>query len=241
LLPENLPNIYLGQWAPIVGTGIAMAGSLVVYLTSTSADPETDGIDSGSISNSSCHCSVRPETHNSNHNRTKSTALTHVNTQRSMASTVPADKGGRRKVAQFMHKVGDYMGTPGQSRFDNPSYRRDYHNYPTIPGQEFRDAGLTNTERLYSSGRLSRSASRASDMRVAIPSTQDHAIQRTRSNSIGARSIDSQDPVSPTTIPGPSIMTRGRRDTLEVPSPVHVSSRDVLERTKSSGGSDALG
>lgn len=218
-----------------------MAGSLVVYLTSTSADPETDGIDSGSISNSSCHCSVRPETHNSNHNRTKSTALTHVNTQRSMASTVPADKGGRRKVAQFMHKVGDYMGTPGQSRFDNPSYRRDYHNYPTIPGQEFRDAGLTNTERLYSSGRLSRSASRASDMRVAIPSTQDHAIQRTRSNSIGARSIDSQDPVSPTTIPGPSIMTRGRRDTLEVPSPVHVSSRDVLERTKSSGGSNALG
>jgi len=218
-----------------------MAGSLVVYLTSTSDKPETDVIDSGSISNSSCHCSVRPETHNSNHSRNKSTTLTHVNTQRSMASTVPADKGGRRKVAQFMHKVGDYMGTPGPSRFDNPSYRRDYHNYPTIPGQEFRDAGLTNTERLYSSGRLSRSASRASDMRVAISSTQDHAIQRTRTDSIGARSIDSQDPVSPTTIPGPSIITRDRRDTLEVPSPAHIPSRDVLERSRSSGGSSALG
>jgi hypothetical protein len=185
-----------------------MAGSLVVYLTSTSANSETDATDSGSISNSSCHCSVRPETHNSNHSRTKSTDLTHVNTHRSMASTVPADKGGRRKVAQFMHRVGDYMGTPGQSRFDNPSYRRDYNNYPTIPGQEFRDAGLTNTERLYSSGRLSRSASRASDMRVAISSSQDHAIRRSRSDSIGARSVDSQDPVSPTTTPGPSIATR---------------------------------
>jgi hypothetical protein len=158
-----------------------------------------------------------------------------------MASTVPADRGGRRKVAQFMHKVGDYMGTPGQSRFDNPSYRRDYNNYPTIPGQEFRDAGLANTERLYSSGRLSRSASRASDMRIAMPSTQDHATQRSRTDSIGARSIDSQDPVSPTTTPGPSIATRGRRDTLEVPSAVHISSRDVLERPRNSTGANALG
>ena len=218
-----------------------MAGSLVVYLTSTSSNPEPDGTDSGSISNSSCHCRVRPETHNSNHSRTESNALTHVNTQRSMASTVPADRGGRRKVAAFMHKVGDYMGTPGQSRFDNPSYRRDYNNYPTIPGQEFRDAALTNTERLYSSGRLSRSASRASEMRVAIPSAQDHAPQRTRSSSVGARSIDSQDAISPTTTAGPSIAITGRRDTLEVPSPAHISSRDGLERSKSSIESNAHG
>ena len=218
-----------------------MAGSLVVYLTSTSANPETDGMDSGSISNSSCHCSVRPETHNSNHSRIKHNALTHVNTQRSMASTVPADRGGRRKVAEFMHKVGDYMGTPGQSRFDNPSYRRDYHNYPTIPGQEFRDAALTNTERLYSSGRLSRSASRASSMRVAIPSSQDRALPRSRSNSIGARSIDSQDAISPTTFAGPGMTVRARRDTLEVPSAAHIFSRDALERLTSSTGPTASG
>lgn len=217
-----------------------MAGSLVVYLTSTSANPETEETDSGSISNSSCHCSVRPETHNSNHSRTKPNALTHVNTQRSMASTVPADKGGRRKVAEFMHKVGDYMGTPGPSRFDNPSYRRDYHNYPTIPGQEFRDAGLANTERLYSSGRLSRSASRTSEMRVAIPFAQDHALQRPRSDSIGARSVDSQDAISPTTTAGPSIAARGRSNTLEVPSAVHISSRDALERSTSSTGPNAI-
>lgn len=218
-----------------------MAGSLVVYLTTVSANSEIEGTDSGSISNSSCHCSVRPDTHHSNHSRTKSNALTHVNTQRSMASTVPVDRGGRRKVAEFMHKIGDYMGTPGQSRFDNPSYRRDYHTYPTIPGQEFRDAALTNTERLYSSGRLSRSVSRASSMRVASSFSQDHAPQRPRSGSIGARSFDSQDAVSPTTTGDPNVATRARRDTLEVPSPAHVSSRDALERSTSSIGPTASG
>lgn len=241
---QTEPIASIGQWAPIVGTGLAVMGSLVVYLTTTSAEPETDSVsgqahdstDDNSVSNSSYHGSVRPNTHDSNHSRTNSNALTHVNTQRSMASTIPADRGGRRKVAQFMSKVGDYMGTPGHGQFDTSSFRRDANTYPTIPGEQFRAEGLTDTERRYNSGRLSRSASRASDVQVFDPSSHDYAPRRSRSDSIGARSIDSQDPVSTPVLATPAVATRDRRDTLEVPSLAHMPSREMLERSRSSTG-----
>ncbi|KAI4724122.1 hypothetical protein E4T49_08147 [Aureobasidium sp. EXF-10728] len=230
---QTEPIASIGQWAPIVGTGLAMMGSLVVYVTSTSTESETesvtgqahDGTDDNSVSNSSRPESVRPDTHDSNHSRIKSNALTHVNTAGTGLTDRPADRGGRRKVSDFLHKVGDYMGTPGKGRFDNPSSRRDYHNYPTIPGQEFRDGDLTNTERRYTSGRLSRSASRASDMRIAISPSDDHTQRRSRSDSMGARSIDSQEPVSPLAYATPALTTRDRSNTLEVPTPAHLSTR----------------
>ncbi|KAG9747054.1 hypothetical protein KCU73_g7459, partial [Aureobasidium melanogenum] len=241
---QTEPIASIGQWAPIVGTGLAVMGSLVVYLTTTSAEPETDSdsaqphdsTDDNSVSNSSCHGSVRPDTNDSNHSRIKSNALTHVNTQRSMASTIPTDRGGRRKVAQFMSKIGDYMGTPGHGQFDTSSFRRDANTYPTIPGEQFRAEGLTDTERRYNSGRLSRSDSRASDMRAPVPSSRDYAQQRSRSDSMGARSIDSQDPVSTPIIATPAITTQARRDTLEVPTLAQTPSREMLERSRSSSG-----
>ncbi|KAH0278011.1 hypothetical protein KCU91_g2782, partial [Aureobasidium melanogenum] len=239
---QTEPIASIGQWAPIVGTGLAIMGSLVVYLTTTSAEPETDSdsgqphdsTDENSISNSSCHGSVRPDTHDSNHSRKKSNALTHVSTQRSMASTIPTDRGGRRKVAQFMSKIGDYMGTPGHGQFDTSSFRRDANTYPTIPGEQFRAEGLMDTERRYNSGRLSRSDSRASDMRAPLPSSHDYAQRRSRSDSMGARSIDSQDPVTAPPFATPAIATQVRRDTLEVPTLAHVPFRDMLERSRSS-------
>lgn len=242
---QTEPIASIGQWAPIVGTGLAVMGSLVVYLTTTtSAEPETDSVsgdahdstDDNSVSNSSSHGSVRPNTHDSNHSRIKPNTLTHVNTQRSIASTIPTDRGGRRKVAQFMSKVGDYMGTPGHGQFDTSSFRRDANTYPTIPGEHFRAEGLTDTERRYNSGRLSRSDSRASDMRIPVPSSHDHAQRRSWSDSMGARSIDSQDPVSIPIVATSAIPTQGRRDTLEVPTLAHIPSREMLERSRSSTG-----
>ncbi|KAG9634900.1 hypothetical protein KCU64_g15232, partial [Aureobasidium melanogenum] len=241
---QTEPIASIGQWAPIVGTGLAVMGSLVVYLTTTSAEPETDSVsgqahdstDDNSIFNSSSHGSVRPDTHDSNHSRVKSNALTHVNTQRSMASTIPTDRGGRRKVTQFMSKVGDYMGTPGHGQFDTSSFRRDANTYPTIPGEQFRAEGLTDTERRYNSGRLSRSDSRASDTRAPIPSSHDYAQRRSRSDSMGVRSIDDQDPVSDPASASPAIVVQARRDTLEVPTLAHVPSREILERQRSSSG-----
>ncbi|KAK6003661.1 hypothetical protein QM012_009432 [Aureobasidium pullulans] len=130
---QTEPIASIGQWAPIVGTGLAVMGSLVVYLTTTSAGSDTDSssgqlqdsTDDNSVSNSSCHGSVRRDTHESNHSsRIKSNALTHVNTQRSLASTIPTDRGGRRKVAQFMTKI-DVMPTPTRQYQENISEPKD--------------------------------------------------------------------------------------------------------------------
>ncbi|KAI5203296.1 hypothetical protein E4T38_05200 [Aureobasidium subglaciale] len=240
---QTEPIQSIGQWAPIVGTGLAVLGSLIVNLTNAPEDSEDESVsgqphpstDGGSISNSSYPGSIQPVTEGPTHGRTKSTDLVPVVTRKSMASTVLTDKGGRRKMAQFMNKVGDYMGTPGHGQFDNSSFRRDASNYPTIPGEEDRNDRLKNTELLYNSGRSIRSVSRASEIRMSSPFSQDAANQRKRSDSIGARSIDSQDPPSPlTSDQGP--ITRGRSNTLTVPSPIHVPTREMMERSRTSNG-----
>ncbi|KAI5206729.1 hypothetical protein E4T39_02387 [Aureobasidium subglaciale] len=236
-------NLFSHQWAPIVGTGLAVLGSLIVNFTNAPEDHEDEFVsrqphtstDGGSVSNSSCPDSIRPVIDGPTHGRTKSTDLVPVATRKSMASTVLTDKGGRRKMAQFMNKVGDYMGTPGHGQFDNSSFRRDASNYPTIPGEEDRNDRLKNTELLYNSGRSIRSVSRASEIRMSSPFSQDASNQRKRSDSIGARSVDSQDPPSPLTS-DQGAQTRGRSNTLTVPSPVHVATREMMERPRLSNG-----
>ncbi|KAI5269889.1 hypothetical protein E4T47_06673 [Aureobasidium subglaciale] len=240
---QTEPIQSIGQWAPIVGTGLAVLGSLIVNLTNAPEDSEDESVsgqphpstDGGSISNSSYPGSIQPVIEGPTHGRTKSTDLVPVVTRKSMASTVLTDKGGRRKMAQFMNKVGDYMGTPGHGQFDNSSFRRDASNYPTIPGEEDRNDRLKNTELLYNSGRSIRSVSRASEIRMSSPFSQDAVNHRKRSDSIGARSIDSQDPPSPLTSDQGAI-TRGRSNTLTVPSPIHVPTREMMERSRTSNG-----
>ncbi|THW47798.1 hypothetical protein D6C97_05031 [Aureobasidium pullulans] len=240
---QTEPIQSIGQWAPIVGTGLAVMGSLIVNITKATAVPESDsdsvqppeGTDTNSISISSGQGSVTPNSDALNHQRTKSTDLVPVTTRRSMASTVLTDRGGRRKVAKFMTTIADYMGTPGHGQFDNTTFRRDASDYPKVPGEDERNPELGVTEKRYRP--LSRSASRSSDMRMSSPFAQDLPQRRPRSDSEGARTIDSQDPPSPLTS-GPSGITNPeRRDTLEVPSAAHISLRDTLERSRNSNGS----
>jgi hypothetical protein len=251
---QTEPIASIGQWAPIVGTGLAVLGSLTVSLTEAppeekeaeEAHTQHSPDETASISNSSSHS-------NSNNNpSSQSTApLTQTDTKRSLTSTTTTtsttfDRGGRRKVAKFMTNIADYMGTPGHGQFDT-AFKREASAYPTVPGEDFTNAGLSRTE-----SRYHRSATRVSSLSVGRQEEEEREglhmsrsgvlgsrRSRSRAASVGGVSIDSQDlalPVSSSVVPDDAAGGQGsrpRRDTLTVPAPVHVAPlREMMERSR---------
>lgn len=238
---EHVADMFeTGQWAPIVGTGLAVLGSLTVNLTKTTTELE-DNSDSDqpnqSVSNCSCGCGVHSSAEHIEDSRTRSSEIVPVRSRPSMASNLTSDRGNRRKVAEIMTTIANYMGTPGHGQFDNSAFRRDARDYPTVPGEDGRNPKLPQTEQRYnhSSERLSRSPSRASDLHMTTAFPPTAAPQRTRSSSLGQSSVDSQDPPSPLSTPPAGNVQPTRRDMLEVPPQAHVPSREMLERSRGYG------
>jgi hypothetical protein len=156
-----------GQWAPVVGTGLAAIGSLYLLLA-TDLDNAKEEINSNASqhSNHSMHQvntniytpSIRsmvtpiindvPHSPSYDSNRSSGdTPVFHTISQPSPSHqprrSWTTDTGNRRKVAQGLTAVADYLGTPALDRFDDSEFKHGKAvDFPEIPGEEHRNKAL---------------------------------------------------------------------------------------------------
>ncbi|KAG4442566.1 hypothetical protein IFR05_001978 [Cadophora sp. M221] len=258
---QTEPIASIGQWAPLVGSGLASLGSL--YLLLSSDQPDLDEKGKAAIHHH-CNCS----THNISMSPSQSSTpvvtpaiirrSTSKDGRRSLAEieTVPStsgpavrtqtkrswtqtDAGNRRKVANVLTNIGNYIGTAAQDRFDDSEFKHGKAvDYPELPGEGYRNPGLGLIRREYNQPRDAEvrpsrapsftgvSGAEGSIRGVSPQSPRSPSTQRPHASTIpGRTSTESHNPTSSSSVP----LNRGRRDTLEVPSPIHhTSTRNSL-------------
>ena len=238
-------NSFIGQWAPIAGTALAVIGSLYLFLAArlkvtneefkpdASKQPPVAQDDTRSV-NASTHSIITTDSPENLHSiydageEEPSGEMTRMNTE----SSKRRDLGKRRKVAKALAKFSDYVGTAARERFDDSEFRNgDALSFPEVPGERQRNERLPIIKRQYThynrpgsfngsvaSGIGGQAASATS--RAPSPSSPRRSetgiLQLERAASMGLQNPRSSSPAS---LPG----RRRRRSTLEVPSPTHYS------------------
>ncbi|RDL29812.1 uncharacterized protein BP5553_10677 [Venustampulla echinocandica] len=266
---QTEPIASIGQWAPIVGTGLAVAGSLYLLLAANMKAVKEEA--NTSASKHHCNCLMR-EVSMGEDKRGRFAASSHsaatpgaVDMRRSFSNEsgessseiVPtvsrpaSDAGNRRRVANVLTTIGNHLGTAAHNQFDDSEFKRGKAvDFPEIPGEEHRNHALRQIRDQYNPSRdadgnatptlrehpsrpgstrsvaSGRSVERANSWttpRAASP--QPHTRPRIlHANTLPAERTSFELPIpssSPSTdLPGGG-RPRQRRDTLEVPSPVH--------------------
>lgn len=228
-----------GQWAPIVGTGLAVVGSLYMFSARALADPEK--ADSSSQENcDDTDSASRVSTHSDNTRQTVGQLPTagSLPQRPSLSGTNTSDRdiGNRRKVAKMLSSIANYMGTAGHGQFDDSNFRREANSYPQVPGEVQRNTRLSQTEQRYnrSSDQLSRTGTSESHFEMSSPFSRPPSLLRIRSDSDPRPPDELTNASTAAPAAQPEMTQRPRRDTLEVPSPAHVPVRAVLERSRRS-------
>lgn len=269
-----------GQWAPIVGTGLALLGSLYMYIAKGPVKVPKDELDPNA-SPHHCHCDCStPENHIGKYAASMHSVATPITTdlrhifsndeRRTSMDIVPttthneimpttthttvgqSDAGNRVKVANALAKIGNYIGTPAQDRFDLSEFKHGKAlDWPEIPGEEQRNSKLTKTRETYNQKREELPVERPSrapsiigsevsglERRSTTPrASSPHPLLSPHSSSpstfqlphastfsVGRRSSELQNDISPSRAGSPGPRLKQRRDTLKVPHHSHARS-----------------
>jgi hypothetical protein len=237
----------IGQWAPIAGTCFAALGSLYLYLTGNlRSDKENPNID---FVNHHCDClhhdfddqgnplRVQSEGECSPHSRSMDGLGIEMRPSNELASTLsrrtnhfhpdkapPSDPASRRRVARWLTAAGNYLGNAAHDRLGVSGYNHSRaRDFPEIPGEEHRNPALPEIRMQYSERRelvLRELHSRTGSSAVSISSASGVPGSPTPSGPTSPHPDPSPTSPRPDTSPSPS-RTRGRRDTLDVPSPAY--------------------
>ncbi|KAH8592070.1 hypothetical protein B0O99DRAFT_518608 [Bisporella sp. PMI_857] len=218
---QTEPIASIGQWAPMVGTGLALLGSLFVLLAKGDPDEPTGN---AVLMHHHCNCShqnfsedghsiATPATAHIRHSFSPDRGGPSIEAVRTISTrpTIPkSESGSRTAVAHALKVVGDYIGTAAPDRFDDSEFRRGRAmNFPEIPGEEARNADLNKIKRQYNKERdvdgnvtpvLGGQRSRASSFNGSVVSGAGLGFKDSLSE------LKDRSPVSPTT-------PRRRRDT----------------------------
>lgn len=186
-----LTRYLTGQWAPIVGTGLALFGSLYVALAANDpGTPEDSNTDVPSRPPSNCS----PPGSGSPRQLPSDLTRTHTHT------TVATLEGTRKTVAGWLTTVAEYVGTPQKKSYDDAGFRRGRAmGFPEIPGELNRNRNLHQITEQWTN---SREPSREPSIRRATGSAT-----RERSNTADTLQL-----------PSPTY-SRPSRDSLNLPSP----------------------
>ncbi|KAK4228708.1 hypothetical protein QBC38DRAFT_148830 [Podospora fimiseda] len=149
---EPMGNV--GQWAPIVASGMAAFGSLYMLLAETGGQsPDTNNV----YPQGHCNCSH----HHSNHGdaETGLGIIPVINPERGSqekeGEQIPTDAGKRMKIARVLYLVGKRFGTATHDPFEDGILQNTAaNNFPRIPGEEGRNPVLYDIERVYNSPRI---------------------------------------------------------------------------------------
>ena len=279
--------LFVGQWAPIVGTGLAVLGSLYLLLAADleaakEASPNASMHHrNGSmqevgraLSTASSHSVATPDATDmrrsfSNGDRGASIEVLPTTSQSApeqghhAKQSGMADAGNRRRVAETLTAIGNYLGTAAPDRFDDSEFKHGKAlDFPEIPGEEHRNRALHQIREQYNHSRdaegnvtpmLREQSSRAGSFTGSVASGL--GVEGSSITPRAASPQPPQSPHSPSLFPSPTTprrphantfpvergsfelqnpllssstgsagdRLRQRRNTLEVPSPVHHS------------------
>ncbi|KAJ4203467.1 hypothetical protein NW759_015143 [Fusarium solani] len=130
---QTEPMANVGQWAPVVGTSLAMLASLYMLL----AKHVIEGEDSGEkVHHCNCsHCDI-------DHTLDEIISTTELND----ATDRPSTNLYRQKVKKLFFTVGKILGTPHQDYITERDHEASPPNGIRIPGDEFRNIRLSGGE-----------------------------------------------------------------------------------------------
>lgn len=122
---------------------------------------------------------------------------------------------GRPLVRQWFTKAANYLGNAAHQKLDTSDYNdQQAHKFPEIPGETLRNPALEQVSRQYSQLREQRSRAESTyAASIASVSVQEDVSSPPQ-------------PTSPRLNTSPSRRPPRRRDTLEVPTPVHIHRRN---------------
>jgi hypothetical protein len=227
---KSLTNEYPGQWAPIVGTGLAALGSLLSLLSAEmDAENKKDGQSEegqpdeapvglcarcgarcGNCASSETQSSSRRESETSTDEHQMEASGRRATNQTTTTQSRSEPDLGRRKVAKFLNKTSNMLAIKAYKQIERGGFNRDAKTtYPTTPGEEYKNKELQSQQ-----------------LKYQITHTPD---TRSRAGSfISSReSVDNGE--------GSSRMSRSPVR-HSVPAPTHTRPRSRLNHTSSLGG-----
>ena len=201
--------LFIGQWAPIVGTSLAALGSLYHLLAVDMDAVKKKSMQEAStglitVSSHSVATPGAPEMRRSISNESGGTPSERMPTTHPLAPV--QDVGNRRKVAKALTEIHNYLGTAAHDRFDDSAFKRGKAlDFPEIPGEEHRNRALPQIREQYNLSRdvegnvTPEQRSRAS-FTGSIASGSD--VEISTMSVVGAASPQSlQSPYSPSPLP----------------------------------------
>lgn len=133
----------IGQWAPIVGTGLAAIGSLYLDVEEVAPIDSKDKSDHPPKDHMGVPLESLP--------RPATPADVHLRPQCSKDELLPTssrpqnqtpDGGHRRKVRRVFTALGDFIGTAPYKTFADPGFKRSTGYWPEIPAEWIRNKAL---------------------------------------------------------------------------------------------------
>ncbi|KAE8452223.1 hypothetical protein EG329_001690 [Mollisiaceae sp. DMI_Dod_QoI] len=255
---QTEPIASVGQWAPIVGTVLALVGSLYLLL---SRDPKTVN-EEQSLNAPEHHCTcsghgerVGRSPASSRSGSTSGIPNGYITTTPTRASVVEnekekekedeANKGFRLSVAHALESMVEYFGTAADDRFDDSQFRRSRaDDFPEIPGEELRNENVRHIRETYNKvrdadGNVSRAGSPHSQRSRRSASPFSSPSSPRQAMTMPAERESCLEPLGRASSSGSRALGK-RRDTLEVPSAVHHNPTRITTTTVSTNSSDDM-
>ncbi|KAJ5144010.1 uncharacterized protein N7515_002797 [Penicillium bovifimosum] len=162
---QTEPIQSIGQWAPIVGTGLAALGSLYLLLSADMdaedkryGQPEGEPNEPtagpcahcGNCASSETRSSSRRESGTSTDDIHMTNMRRHTTNQTSTTHSKSEGDLGRRKVAQFLNRTSTLMAVKAYKQIERGGFNHDAKTtYPTTPGEEYKNKLLQSQQLKY--------------------------------------------------------------------------------------------
>ncbi|KAJ5204987.1 uncharacterized protein N7498_005866 [Penicillium cinerascens] len=175
---QTEPIASIGQWAPIVGTGLGVVGSLYILLAAdmeaedkklqvpddqlneniVTRCPRCDGCavldeetGSGAESSRSWQSIDEQSSPPTARTATQPSITTTFNRASTTQSEGNADPGGRKKVARALSTASRALAAKANSKFEYSGFEVQERNiFPTVPGEDLRNGNLSEFKNAYS-------------------------------------------------------------------------------------------
>jgi hypothetical protein len=158
-----VPDLRVGQWAPIVGAGLAVLGSLSLFLAAAVEDQEEDMEEKSSSTYSGpsprerildgAEASCVQDRPNSPSDGDSSIEVGHTMSRNSrwpLRRAATEDQGSRRKIARSLFAVSNWMSIAAHDRYQNSDFKSGPAlRFPEIPGEENRNGELNKIRKQY--------------------------------------------------------------------------------------------
>ncbi|CAG8368162.1 unnamed protein product [Penicillium salamii] len=161
---QTEPITSIGQWAPIVGSGLAVLGSLYLLVAA-----EMDAAGKGDKQKQCKECARSETTTSSRRQSGTSTEDQELETRTPIHQTPTLgneplvrqptalslkDKGGRRKVAHILNWASENIAIRTHSQYEKGGFKRDHRStYPETPGEHYKNSKLLADKAKYGESR----------------------------------------------------------------------------------------